>query len=561
MTDRVEAENALRASEERFRALTEYISDITIVANAEGKTTYVSPAAYRATGYIAEELVGNIRKKILTPESANIIENALIDLKDTPSKTIQIPQVTGKHKDGHRIYFEGSVTNMLHIPGVDGFVFTGREITERVKTEHVLQDIQLRYQALFDRSIDAVFIISLDQKFLAANDRAADLLGYPVEELLAMGVTDVVLQDEFSESQRSASALLAGETPSLYERTFVRKDKTLVVGEISAALVQDSEGNPAYIQSIVRDVTGRKQTEKALIEKDYRYQSLFNQNNDAVLIVGLDGIIQNVNQRAADMHEYEVEEMIGMKIQDLSAESEKSDTLNVIEELVKGKELPVYERQVVTKSGKTFPIEINVALVQDSEGNPLHYQSITRDISQRKKAEEQLRHLATHDALTGLPNRTLFYERLNRAVARAQRQNTKIAVFFLDLDDFKLLNDSYGHAAGDELLKKIGARLCENIRENDTVARLSGDEFTLILEDISTLENAELIAEKVMDTLSAPFLIADIHEVYISSSLGICLFPEHAGKPEELLQKADQAMYEAKRRGKNRYQIFSGVKQ
>ena len=436
VTDQVEAENALRFSEERFRALTENISDITIVANSEGKTTYVSPAAYRASGYTGEELVGNIRKKILTEESAKIIENALVESKDSPSKTIQIPLITGKHKDGHTIYFEGTITNMLHIPSVEGFVFTGKEITDRVKTEHILQDIQLRYQALFDRSIDAVFIMSLDQKFMAVNDRAADLLGYPVEELLSMGVADVVVQVEFDHSQETASDLLKGETPLLYERTFVRKDGSLIVGEISAALVQDSEGNPAYFQSIVRDITERKQAEQALIEKDYRYQALFNQSNDAVFIIGLDGIIQNVNQRAAEMHGYEIEEMIGMHTKDLAVEEERQDSIKVIDELLAGKEFPVYERLVRTKSGDIFPIEINIALVRDPEGKPLNIQSVSRDISQRKETEEQLRHLATHDALTDLPNRTLFYERLNRAVARAQRHESKFAIFFLDLDNF-----------------------------------------------------------------------------------------------------------------------------
>jgi diguanylate cyclase (GGDEF)-like protein len=201
-----------------------------------------------------------------------------------------------------------------------------------------------------------------------------------------------------------------------------------------------------------------------------------------------------------------------------------------------------------------------LALVRDPQGNPVNLQSISRDISHRKEIEEKLRHLATHDSLTGLPNRSLFYERLNRAAARAKRHETNFAIFFLDLDDFKLFNDSYGHAAGDELLKRIGARLVENIRESDTISRLSGDEFTMILEDVGTRENVELIAQKVMENLKVPFLIADVHQIHISASLGICLYPKHAQQPEEILQKADQAMYEAKRKGKNRYQIFNGVK-
>ena len=193
---------------------------------------------------------------------------------------------------------------------------------------------------------------------------------------------------------------------------------------------------------------------------------------------------------------------------------------------------------------------------RDADGKALRIVGITRDITLKKQAENRIWQLAHSDSLTGLPNRALFYDRLRQSIAQATRHNRKFALLFLDLDGFKKINDKFGHDAGDELLQEVTARLRQNIREEDTVARIGGDEFIFILNDLSDAGNAALTAQKIIHSLEAPFVI---HEniCQIGGSIGISTFPDDSDKMETLVTQADDAMYQAKKNGKNNYQFFN----
>jgi diguanylate cyclase (GGDEF)-like protein len=204
------------------------------------------------------------------------------------------------------------------------------------------------------------------------------------------------------------------------------------------------------------------------------------------------------------------------------------------------------------KSGKQMPLEINVARME--LGETRHFVCLVRDIAERKQAEAKLTQLALYDQLTGLPNRTMFYERLTALLPQARRTKSEMALLFIDLDGFKVVNDTLGHSIGDQLLQEVGKRLRACIRESDTAARMGGDEFTVILNNLQDSEQTTNIAEKIINAINQPMhLNGKICKV--GASIGIAIYPNHAENAHDLVRAADSAMYHAKASGKNAYKL------
>ena len=231
----------------------------------------------------------------------------------------------------------------------------------------------------------------------------------------------------------------------------------------------------------------------------------------------------------------------------------------------RGSVIAHYESSILTRSGERRLFSWNNTLLRDANGDVVGQASVGEDITDRRRAEHELERLAFHDPLTGLPNRILFHEHLDVALARAQRAGCGVAVLYVDLDDFKLVNDSFGHNAGDELLCEVAARLTGSTRAADVVARQGGDEFLILIADVETTESGDVVdvgdvarrvAEQVRTALQRPLILADT-EIYTSASLGISLYPADAPDAESLLKHADIAMYKAKESGRDGYQLFS----
>lgn len=266
-----------------------------------------------------------------------------------------------------------------------------------------------------------------------------------------------------------------------------------------------------------------------------RFRGLFERTTDMVFIMSMELHLLDVNDVALQLLGYKREELIGASYRKVIVPEEQDDLTQRLANAASSKvRQHIYERTYITKDGQRIPAEVDSGVFRDGHGRILHYQAIGRDIRQRKAAEIELYHQATHDELTGLYNRTLFAEVLWRAIERSKRSNRKAAVLFTDLDGFKKINDTFGHSMGDLLLKAVARRLREIVRTTDTLARLGGDEFGIILEDLNTRSEAQKVADAVQSTLSQPFIIQSV-------------YPDDETDPDRLLRAADAAMYKLKR--------------
>ena len=309
------------------------------------------------------------------------------------------------------------------------------------------------------------------------------------------------------------------------------------------------------IAELERSNSELKRAEEVLRESEEKYRELINGMNDTAWVIDFNGNFIDVNNAAVDVLGYSKEELLSMGPQDIDNTLSAKKIRGLIKNMPTDK-IQVFETTHTTKDGKTIPVEIKSTLVTHQGKRAIL--SIARDITERKQQEDQHVFIGTHDALTGLPNRALFNDRLNVALDQVIRSREKLAVILLDLDHFKKVNDTLGHSVGDELLQAVSRRLTGFLRKSDTVARMGGDEFLLLLPFIAHEKYVETIAQKIIDDFHRAF-VWDAHEVLITTSIGVVIAPNDGNDAATLLEKADRAMYHAKKQGRDNYQRYASA--
>ena len=337
------------------------------------------------------------------------------------------------------------------------------------------------------------------------------------------------------------------------QRVRVRKDKWIWVLARGKIVERNEQGRPLRICGTARNITASREAER----ERRIVQEVISSMREAVTVCDLDFKFVSVNPAFTRITGWQEHEVVGRSVALLNCAQHSPEYYQNLRDSVMREGLWRGELWQRRKDGEEFLCWLQSSEVRDAQGQRTHYIGVLTDITERKRTEQELRYLANYDTLTGLPNRTLLSERLGHAVIRARRGGRKVAVLFLDLDRFKHVNDSMGHAAGDRMLKAAGSRLRDNVRDGDTVARIGGDEFTVVLEELADAGEAERVAMKLITAFEKPLELNDGQDVVISPSIGISLYPDHAQTPTDLLKFADTAMYQAKDRGRKTYMVYT----
>ncbi|HOO89425.1 MAG TPA: diguanylate cyclase [Syntrophales bacterium] len=409
----------------------------------------------------------------------------------------------------------------------------------RHRMEEALCRSEEKYRTILESIEEAYLEVDLAGNFIFFNDALCMIAGVSRDKLLGMNnlryagpETAKQMYQTFNEVYRT------GKPSKVKDYQVIRPDGIEKTVELSTSLITDSSGTPTGFRGIARDVTERKLAEETLRKSEERYRALFENNPIETIIVDKQGMITGYNYekiksgvRLPNPGDIMYRDYAGRHTHDMHSELMECIRSGV------SKEFP--DEQYVDKF-------LYIKISPFPEGAII----TSIDITERKRVEARLSHLATHDPLTGLPNRILFDDRLSLELAHAQRNGKKLAIMLLDLDHFKDINDSWGHTVGDEVLKITGRRLPGFLRKSDSIARMGGDEFLILLPEIDDAEDVLTIALKILDAFKEPFIVG-VRELYTTPSIGIAIYPDDGTNPDMLLKNADIAMYCVKQEGRN----------
>jgi diguanylate cyclase (GGDEF)-like protein/PAS domain S-box-containing protein len=549
--DQKRAEDALRQSETQYRLLFDSNPLPMWVFDCETlRFLTVNEAAIRHYGFSRQEFLAMTIADIRPKEDITDL------MKATAKKMhgLQEPEA-GRHRknDGTIIDVE-VVTHDLDFRGIEAELVAAHDITERKRAERTTNLLA----SIVDSSDDAIISKDLDGVIKSWNKAAERMFGFSSAEAIGQQITLIVPSNRWEEEAEILEHLQRGERIENFETVRARKGGMLLDVSIAISPVKDSAGRVVGVSKVARDITERRQAEEALRQAEEKYRAIFEDAVVGIFQTTPEGRPLSINRALAQMHGYDSPEEFMAEISNVAGQlfvdpSRMDEFIQVLAEkgLVRSVEVEIYRKDRTRKW-----VLLNLRAVRDIAGSVVLHEGTVEDITERKVAEERVQFLAYYDALTGLPNRTLLLDRLATALAGAGRRKDKVALLFLDLDRFKVINDSLGHSCGDLLLQDVAERLKRWARRQDTVARLGGDEFLIVLTNVKDVSDAAVAAERLMDQMTAEFIVQG-HSFSVSCSLGISIFPEHGTDIETLIKNADAAMYCAKDNGRDNFRFFT----
>jgi diguanylate cyclase (GGDEF)-like protein/PAS domain S-box-containing protein len=435
-----------------------------------------------------------------------------------------------------------------------------QEISRRRMIASALAESEATLSTIFNSVQHAIFIHAPNGSIHRVNEKMLSMYGVAsLEEACSLSIAEDLSGPEAPVASIGAiwKRVINGGIETFEWQARRPDDGTLFDVEVSLHKIV-LVGKEMILASVT-DISHRKQYENALqqnVDQLRLAATVINTTIEGVTITDPHANILSVNPAFTTITGYSAEEAIGQNPRVLKSDRHDADYYREMWATLttsghwRGE---IWNRR---KSGEAYPEWLTISAITDGQGATTHYVAVFHDITESKQNEAQIKYQAYHDALTGLPNRQLFNDRLSLALAHAKRHQLCVAVLFLDLDRFKNINDTLGHLLGDRLLQSVAERLCACVRNDDTVARLGGDEFTILLADISHPEQATLVAGKVVDAFKQPFQING-HELYSTPSLGISIYPMDGSETDVLMKNADTALYRAKAQGRNNYQLYT----
>jgi diguanylate cyclase (GGDEF)-like protein/PAS domain S-box-containing protein len=545
ITEQLTAAAERAAVEEWLRALLEHSSDLLIVLDAELRVSYLSSAAEGLVGLPASETIGMAATELVHPDDLGLVRARLAAVLAEPGATGRV-SCRVRHRDGSYRWVEAMGQNLLDHPAVGGLVINARDITERLRSEAALRATQAHFEALVEHASDLITVNDLEGNLSYVSPSSASLLGYEPSELEGTSARDLIHPDDVERLERSAAEQFErGVAEPIHYRARHRDGSWREFEAIVTDLIE--EPSVVGVVTNARDVTERRFAERrasGLVE-------ILEATNELVVVSDVRGTILYANRSARAL--------LGARerqhVSELSSPTSRERLRGEIMPEVRRRGAWSGELELIDRDGRELPVAVTVQAHRDDDGNVARLATIAHDISELKAAQRRLEFDATHDGLTSLPNRALFREIGERALSRARRTHDEVAVLFLDLDGFKLVNDSYGHDTGDLLLGMVARRLREAVRAGDVLARLGGDEFVILCETPRGEHPMLELSERIIETVSRPFAI-DGHEVRVGLSIGIAFSQGCEESIGALIRDADVALYRAKHEGRGRAQLF-----
>ena len=543
--ERRQARRTLRESESRFRAIAESASDAILTTDADGIVLFANRAAERVFGNPVAALIGWPVERLLPGFPRPTADGGVSP--HGPSSGERPPvEWSALHASGKTVPVELSVSSFRR-GGRRLSTVVARDITERKRSETALKDSEQKLRTIVGNAPVVLFALDRDGNFTHSEGKGLEGLGVKPGEVVGKSVWDVYRK--FPDLLEHVRRALSGDAHTA----------TVRLGDVSFetryAPHRDSDGRVEGVIGVAFDVTEQRRAEQALRSSEARYRTLFEKNLAGVFRTTLDGRILDCNESFARIFGYS-SPAEALHQPALDYYQDPGDRTAFLTRIQERHSISNYEMLARRRDGTPVWVLENATLVEGPDGPHTAIEGTVIDITERKRAEEQVRHLAFHDGLTGLPNRLLFNDRLTVAVAQAHRNHQKLAVFYLDLDRFKVINDSLGHSVGDELLRRVADRLRACVREEDTVARLGGDEFIVLVPRVASRNDANIVARKLLAAIRLPFAVEE-RDFFLTTSLGVSVYPDDGVDPEALVQNADTAMYRAKEQGRDNFQLYT----
>ena len=544
--------NELKESELQYRTLADSGHALIWTADTNKLCDYFNKVWLDFTGRSMQQEIGNGWTEGVHPDDFQRCLDIYVSSFDS-RKSFGMDYRLRRHDGEYRWIRDEGCPRYNSEGDFIGYIGNCLDITDRKIAEDALRESEEKLRGLFELSTLGIALTDMNGRYVEFNEAFQAICGYPTDELKTLDYWTLTPREYEQQEAQQLDSLSQKGSYGPYIKEYRQKDGKRIPIQSNGTLITGKDGRQ-YIWSIVEDITTRKQTEESLKVT----ASVFNNSQEAILIADADNNILDVNPAFTRITGYSRDEVIGRNPRLLSSGHQGKEFYTLMWQkltAVGGWRGEIWNRR---KSGEIYAEQLSISLIRDEGGRALRYVAVFSDISHIKEHEAKLSRFAHYDALTAIPNRVLLADRMKQAIAQTAREQSMMAVCYLDLDGFKPINDRFGHEAGDHVLIEVAKRIEGTIRGGDTVARMGGDEFVVLLLGLNEENECYGTLARLLEVIAQPIYFKE-ESITLGASIGVSIYPKNGADQDALLRTADQAMYAAKQSGKNRFEFSKPV--